>query len=121
MRAQLTPVCSVGRPAVNLLYLGTSVLVLADNQYLGRFWTQFELWLSFQKCTAHGVVGSPRRERRCTISKMYNMSDAIVADMEARWSKQTCAGAREYLSRPDVDGTRARSNAPLPMDAGRAR
>lgn len=90
--------------AVNLLYLGTSVLVLADFNYMTRFWTQFELWLSFQKCTAHGVVGSPIRERRCTISKMYNLTDDIVRLMEDRWSKETCAGAQTYLASPDVAG-----------------
>lgn len=42
--------CTISRVlrTVNLLYLGTRVLVLADISYLSRFWTQFEAWLSMQ-------------------------------------------------------------------------
>ena len=29
-------------PHINLLYLGASVLILFDNTYMSRFWTQFE-------------------------------------------------------------------------------
>ena len=33
---------------VNMLYLGTTVLILLDLSYVSRFWTQFEAWLSMQ-------------------------------------------------------------------------
>ena len=36
---------------VNLLYLGTGVLILLDLSYLRRFWMQFEAWLSMQQAT----------------------------------------------------------------------
>jgi hypothetical protein len=34
---------------MNLLYLSCSVVCLIDLQYKGRFWTCFEVWLSFQE------------------------------------------------------------------------
>merc|ERR1712110_1198099 len=41
---------------VNLLYMGCTVLILLDRSYLGRFWTQFEAWLSMQSATLAGLV-----------------------------------------------------------------
>ena len=51
---------------VNMLYLGTQVLILLDLSYVSRFWTQFEAWLSMQFATPNGLrsaVGNPRNER----------------------------------------------------------
>ena len=45
---------------VNLLYLGSSVLVLQELSYLSRFWTQFEAWLSMQLASPEGL-GPARR------------------------------------------------------------
>ena len=45
---------------VNLLYLGTQVLVLLDLSYQSRFWTQFEAWLSMQDCKESGLQPSIR-------------------------------------------------------------
>ena len=36
---------------VNMLYLGTTVLILLDLSYVSRFWTQFEAWLGMQMLT----------------------------------------------------------------------
>ena len=40
---------------VNMLYLGTTVLILYDLSYASRFWTQFEAWLSMQFATPNGL------------------------------------------------------------------
>ena len=42
-------------PNINILFLGTLVLILMDLFYLERFWTQFEAWLSFLLATASGL------------------------------------------------------------------
>ena len=34
--------------AANMLFLGTTVLILYDLSYASRFWTQFEAWLGMQ-------------------------------------------------------------------------
>ena len=40
---------------VNLLYLGTTVLILLDLSYVSRFWTQFESWLAMQYAMPDGL------------------------------------------------------------------
>ena len=49
---------------VNMLYLGCSVLILLDRSYQGRFWTQFEAWLSLQKVSPDGLQPAAEGERR---------------------------------------------------------
>ena len=40
---------------VNMLYLGTTVLILLDLSYVSRFWTQFESWLAMQSAMPSGL------------------------------------------------------------------
>ena len=57
---------------VNLLYLGGTVLLLVDLQYLGRFWTQFEAWLSMRTCSKDGLLSdSDEKDYRFEIRCLY--------------------------------------------------
>lgn len=88
---------------VNLLYLGTSVLLLVDISYLSRFWTQFEAWLSMQTTSSEGLLAAPESSRRCTMKCIHNASegseDVKLVDM---WAKATPQQAQQILSMPDV-------------------
>eukprot|EP00966_Prymnesium_polylepis_P305734 7064887-Prymnesium_polylepis.1 len=53
--------------SVNLLYLGATVLILLDDEYLKRFWTSAEAWLAMQTCTATGLHPAQEPRARCKI------------------------------------------------------
>ena len=40
---------------VNLVYLGASVLILLNKDYMERFWTSVEAWLSMQVAMPEGL------------------------------------------------------------------
>ena len=70
---------------VNLLYLGTSVLILLDLSYVSRFWTQFEAWLSMQQATTGKLCRASGFERRETIVTIYNGTATAVKLLEEQW------------------------------------
>ena len=70
---------------VNLLYLGTSVLILLDLSYVSRFWTQFEAWLSMQQATTGKLCRASGSERRETIVTIYNGTPTAVKLLEEQW------------------------------------
>ena len=94
--------------SVNLLYLGGTVLLIVDMSYLSRFWTQFEAWLSMQKCSAEGLRGATDvapEEARFRI----HANDKGVADLlKNLWlygengNGVTAEAAKERLSKSDV-------------------
>ena len=53
--------------SVNRLYLGGKVLILLDKEYMGRFWTSAEAWLSTRSCTASGLQPAEHPEQRCKV------------------------------------------------------
>jgi len=95
---------------VNMLYLGTQVLILLDLSYVSRFWTQFEAWLSMQFATPNGLrsaVGNPRNKRH-HIAAIQNAAEQ--AELHKRmliqsWADKTPQQAFEFLSKPDVTVT----------------
>ena len=70
---------------VNLLYLGTSVLILLDLSYVSRFWTQFEAWLSMQQATTGKLCRASGSMRRETIVTIYNGTQTAVKLLEEQW------------------------------------
>ena len=84
-------------PNINLLYLGCSVLLLADRSYLSRFWTQFEAWLSMQSATASGLVSAPADQKRYTIACVHGAPEALQASLVEEWSDCTAAKAHAKL------------------------
>ena len=90
---------------VNLLYLGTSVLILLDLSYLSRFWTQFEAWLSMQQATTGKLCRASGEERRETIVTIYNGTATAKKLLEEQWSDVTPEQAMVVLATPDVTVT----------------
>ena len=78
---------------------------MLENSYMARFWTGFEAWLSFQKCTPYGIQPASEAERRFEIVPIHA---AAVAGTEtantliAAWAGRTPQEAHDYLSKPDV-------------------
>ena len=83
---------------VNLLYLGTSVLILLDLSYLSRFWTQFEAWLSMQQATTGKLCRASGSERRETIVTIYNGTQTAIRLLEEQW---VCRQSRPNLTKND--------------------
>jgi hypothetical protein len=97
---------------VNLMYLGTSVLILLELSYLSWFWTQFEAWLAMQEATpdglrSAGVAARPRHRTRWTIVTIYNGTDLTKQQLVEMWASRTPAEAIEVLKKPDVEVTNA--------------
>ena len=90
---------------VNLLYLGTSVLILLDLSYLSRFWTQFEAWLSMQQATTGKLCRASGSERRETIITIYNGTPTAARLLLEQWQNVTPERAMEVLAKPDVTVT----------------
>ena len=87
---------------VNMLYLGCSVLILLDRSYQGRFWTQFEAWLSLQKATPDGLQPAAEGERRCEMRCVHEAPESLATSIVHDWSSATAAKAYETLGRPDI-------------------
>lgn len=91
---------------VNLLYLGTQVLVLLDLSYLGRFWTQFEAWLSMQVVSVHGLMPAPNKATmRCTICPILGANSNMADGLLAMWSARSPREAHDLLANDDVSVT----------------
>jgi len=90
---------------INLLYLGASVLILWDYEYLGRFWTQFEAWLSMQKATATGLVSASEAERRCSIVCIHGAAETYKKALVEQWSNCDAKKAHDMLSASSVKVT----------------
>jgi len=90
---------------VNLLYLGTSVLILLELSYISRFWTQFEAWLAMQKIGDKGLEPASAEERRCKIVPILNANSMLVQSLEAIWSAKKPEEAYDILSKDDVTVT----------------
>jgi hypothetical protein len=88
---------------VNLLYLGATVLIILDLSYSGRFWTQFEAWLSMQMVTPEGLkpAKGTKHERfviRCIMGASSQYSNALVQ----QWATKTPEQAQLVLAGDDV-------------------
>ena len=90
---------------VNLLYLGTSVLILLDLSYVSRFWTQFEAWLSMQQATTGKLCRASGSMRRETIVTIYNGTQTAVRLLEEQWADVSPEQAMVVLATPDVTVT----------------
>lgn len=88
-------------PNIPLLCLGCSVLVILDLQYIGRFWTQFEAWLSMQRASASGLVPDAVRSR-VSVSCIYNASFETESQLFALWASKSVQEAHGALASPDV-------------------
>ena len=83
---------------VNMLYLGSTVLVQLDLSYLNRFWTMLEAWLSFMMPSDDGLLGATAGKGRCTIECMNDRTlPAHVQVLKDMLSMATADKAFAYL------------------------
>jgi len=87
---------------VNLLYLSCRVLILLDNAYLARFWTQFEAWVSMQTACSEGLIPSTEAQQRYCISPIHNGDATLAKVLKNIWHDKTCEDAYKVLSHVDV-------------------
>ena len=87
-------------PNINILFLGASVLILLDYEYLSRFWTQFEAWLSMQMATETGLVSAPERKRRCSIVCVHGAAETYKSSRGAVEQLQCDEGSRDARAHP---------------------
>ena len=89
---------------VDWIYLGASVLLLVDLSYISRFWTQFEAWLSLQKCEPTGLISADdsKDDSRCTIVPTFNANEKDAERVREMWSNKSPTEAHDLLSLPDV-------------------
>ena len=87
---------------VNNLYVGFPVLILLDNSYPGRFWTQYEAWLSMQSVSVEGLTPTPKESLRCEIVPISNANPDMVASLVSMWANKNPRNAHAALARPDV-------------------
>ena len=92
-------------PNINLIFLGTQVLIIMDSSYFSRFWTLFEAWLSMQQVTSDGLLPASTTER-------YHIECIHTADAEfdgpklkKTWRNKTPKDAYDILSSNDIQVT----------------
>ena len=86
----------------NLLYLGAHVLVLLDLGYQGRFWTQFELWLSLQEGSTAGLRPVSEQSQRAHMKPIHGATDKLASSLLSLWRTKSPEDAHSVLSRADV-------------------
>ena len=92
--------------AHNMLFIGTSILILLDSSYMSRFWTQFEAWLAFQKPTADGLVSAPADEGRCKIVPVHGANSTDAQGLLSDYGRKcTTAKAHRILMSADISVT----------------
>ena len=94
---------------VNLLYLGTTVLILLDLSYVSRFWTQFESWLAMQYAMPDGLkpaIGTQNeRHHIVCIQNAAAQAELYTRALVDNWATKTPEEAFDFLSKPDVTVT----------------
>jgi len=92
----------------NLLYLGLTVLVIADSAYLNRFWTQFECFLSMRDIVPTGFGNVPKGRRRVhwAVTGVDDKNpERIIDPLVARWAVTGTDEALRNLAQDDVEVT----------------
>jgi hypothetical protein len=104
---------------VNLLFLGSRVLILCDLTYMTRFWTLLEAWISMQMTTDDGLVPAPREKRRCDIVPIHLASTGTASELETLVADKSLEQIYAMLESPDIHVTRQKDkNTQLPKLLG---
>lgn len=93
----------------NLIYLLARCLLLVDNMYPTRFWTQFEAYLSMQELRESGLQQNIGKTRRYYAIPLHGMNRSkLSAQIKNTWERwKTSEDAIRDLSRPDCEVTNA--------------
>lgn len=78
-----------------LPFLCGHCLLLVDSNYVARFWTQFETWLSIKMGTAAGLVDSPHA--RFSIELLHDTPDFMASLLINMWTTKDVAEACAVL------------------------
>ena len=84
---------------MNLLYLGGTVLILVDEEYIRRFWTSAEAWLSMRSPARDGLGTS--RNSRCDIECIWDMPSSFARALRDEWRDCDAKQAARKLAGPD--------------------
>eukprot|EP00971_Amphidinium_carterae_P000931 18169-Amphidinium_carterae.1 len=88
---------------INYLYLGMQVLVLYDQQYAGRFWTSYEVFLATHRADVQGVItGGDRHVIQCLGAARMGNEKANAEALLAIWADKSPLEASNILASPDV-------------------
>jgi hypothetical protein len=95
---------------IKMLYLSGKVLIFLDQKYMGRFWTQYEAYLSLHNGTPEGLKPKTLEEVDGDIV-FIEMGAAAASDgtvkqsLIATWRERSVAEAVAILYNPDVEVT----------------
>ena len=90
------------------LYITGRVIIFLDQKYMGRFWTQYEAFLSLHATTPIGIQPKTLEDiqRRVKIIEMGAATAAggqLKAALVATWHNKTVEEAVSVLNQPDVE------------------
>jgi len=93
---------------INHLFLSMSVLVIFDFQYVGRFWTSYEAWLSMQQASSDGLSpatdGSLRFTVQC-VGAAERLGEHYAEALRKTWHDRSTEGVIAELSNDDISVT----------------
>ena len=94
----------------NYLYLGCTILILVDREYLKRFWTQFEAWVAMRKSSESGLVDVKKDEEKRWVIVAPTETNLRAAKkikelLEESWQTTTVEDAEKTLNQDDIDVT----------------
>jgi len=94
----------------NMMYLGASVVIILTPEYLSRFWTQLEAFLSFQQIDNHKGInphGAPYPRTHCVFTSDVpeEMREAIKEELHRKWSECSVFVALSLLAEPSTKVT----------------
>jgi len=96
-------------PIVNILYSTLTVIIMVDQQYIGRFWTQLECFLALRLTSQEGLVAVTSEDRgsRCLFIEMgaSEGTGGLAALLKGTWGPGSVQEAHERLAKPDVQVT----------------
>ncbi len=94
--------------SVNLVYLGATVLILLDDDYMVRFWTSIEAWLSMQECCPTGLTpdsGSGGAVARSQIRLLPGVTEDKRGMLQLLWASTSIEEASRRLADPKIQVT----------------
>ena len=93
-------------PIVNILYSTLTVIIMVDQQYIGRFWTQLECFLALRQLSEHGLEAAPLEAQgsRCFFIETgaSQGTGALAALLQGTWGPVSVQQAHERLAQKDV-------------------
>ena len=84
---------------INMLFIGSSGLILMEASFVSRFWPMFESWLLLSSATRDGIQAAKAEERRCTFVCLHSCKIINVGG--------TVREAKAILANPDISASKS--------------